>query len=332
MTNASRLAVCSLASLALVGCDDEPKGSHLRLNELQALGTHNSYHLLTQAPADPALDYQHAPLPEQLDGGVRHFELDVHRDAVTGDIAVYHIKSIDEGASCTTLAACLGAIRTWSDAHPDHHALFVLIEPKDDLARFAVDVGQDPATYGELLWDGHIADIEAVIRAAWPDRLLTPSLVRGKAATLREAITTHGWPTIDATRGELAIVLNDEGALRTEYRNVQDPACFVFAEPSDDDAAFVKADNALEDPVRLAAALAAGFIARSRADGDTVVDPDETSSALASGAQLISTDYPVARTDGVHPGYRIPWPGTPEHPSRCNPVTAPPDCVDSDIE
>jgi len=332
MMSRSALSLLLLVSLAFGGCDDGPEGSHLRLNELQALGTHNSYHILAQDPPDPALNYQHTPLPEQLDGGVRHFEIDIHRDAVTGDIAVYHIKSIDEGASCTTLAACLGAIRAWSDAHPHHHALVVLLEPKDDLARFAFDIGQDPAMTGELLWDGHIGDIDAVIRAAWPNRLLTPAAVRGRHATLREAIITSGWPTIDATRGQLAIVVNDEGALRTAYRDVLDPAAFVFAEPSDDDAAFVKADTPGADPVRLATALAAGFIARSRADGDTVVDPEETAAAIASGAQLISTDYPVARTDGAHPGYRIPWPGTPAHPSRCNPVTAPPDCVDADIE
>jgi len=333
MMNFAAVALLSF-SLGLGSCDDSNQVAvdGLRLNQLQALGTHNSYHVLVGGPADPKLDYQHAPLSEQLDSGVRHFEIDVHRDPLTSEIAVYHIKHLDEAASCTTLTACLAAIRTWSDAHPRHHALVVLIEPKDDLARLAVELGKDPAATGELPWDGHSADLDAVIRAAWPDRLITPADVRGTAATLRAAITTNGWPTIDATRQHLIVVLNDTGALRTEYRALQSPACFVFAEPSDDDAAFVKADNPLADPVRVAAALAAGFIARSRADGDLVVDPAETAAALDSGAQLISTDYPVARSDGAHPGYRMPWPGTPEHPSRCNPVTAPADCRDDLIE
>lgn len=318
------------AWVVLVGCGDGGGAADgPRLNELQALGTHNSYHILAGPPADPALDYVHDPLPTQLDLGVRHFELDVHR-AVDGTVMVYHIKTVDEASSCLTLAECLGQIRDWSDDHPDHHALFVIIEPKDDLARIAVETGNDPAAFGELLWDDHIADIDPVIHAAWPDRLLTPKVLRGDAASLREAIA-EGWPTIDDTRQQLVVVLNDTSALRDEYAAVADPACFVFGEV-DDDALFLKADNPRSDPARVAAGLAAGMIARSRADGDTEVDPDETAAALSSGAQLISTDYPVAREDGAHPGYRVPWPGTPKHPSRCNPVTAKPDCRDAQIE
>ncbi|MCC6622471.1 MAG: hypothetical protein IT385_14500 [Deltaproteobacteria bacterium] len=318
---------------ATLGPDgDATAGPVLRLNHLQALGTHNSYHVLDGPPADPALDYEHDPLADQLDLGVRHFELDVHRDAVSGEVRVYHIKSADEGTTCATLADCLGQLRAWSDAHPRHHAIVVLIEPKDDLARLAVRVGGDPAATGELLWDGHVADVEPIVRAAWPDRLLTPAMVQGDAPTLDAAIVGDGWPTIEATRQHLVVVLNDTSALRTEYRAVADPACFVFAEPGEPDAAFVKADNPRADPARLAAAVEAGYLVRTRSDGDAVVDPEETAAALASGAHLVSSDYPRARDDGAHPGYRVPWPGTPEHPSRCNPVTAPPGCSDAAIE
>lgn len=319
-----------LAPVVLLGCADGPASP--RLHEIQALGTHNSYHRLAGRPADPALDYVHDPLPDQLDDGVRHFELDAHRDAESGAIAVYHIKHVDEASSCATLADCLLAIRAWSDAHPRHHLVVVLVEPKDDLARVAVEVGVDPAGTGELPWAGNIAELDAVIRAAWPDRLLTPADVQGDAATLREAITTTGWPTVDATRQRIAVVLNDTDALRDEYRAVIDPVAFVFGDAGDPDEAFVKLDDPAADPQRLAAALAAGFIVRSRADADTEVDPTTTAAVLASGAQLVSTDYPVARDDGAHPGYRLPWPGTPERPSRCNPVTADPDCRDGDIE
>ncbi|MFO0750941.1 MAG: Ca2+-dependent phosphoinositide-specific phospholipase C [Myxococcota bacterium] len=334
-----RLALALLVGLAPVGaaCSDDPAatGSDLRLNELQAIGSHNSYHILAGPPPDPAMNYQHAPLATQLDAGVRHFEIDVHRDAATGAVVVYHVKGLDDHTTCADLAECLGQIRAWSDSHPHHHALFVLLEPKDDIARLAADSGGDPADTGELLWDGHIADIDPIIRAAWPDRLLTPAAVQGDAATLGAAIATRGWPRIDDTRGELVLVLNDEGALRTEYRAAHaagDAPCFVFAELGDPDAAFLKADDPRGDPARLAAGLAAGLIARTRADGDTQVDADETAAAFATGAQLVSTDYPIARDDGAHPGYRVPWPGTPEHPSICNPVTAPADCRADDIE
>src|SRR5688572_4412767 len=60
----------------------------VRLNQLQLLGTHNSYHV---APAPPMLaklgarsrdiEYSHRPLAEQLSQlGIRKFELDVFAD------------------------------------------------------------------------------------------------------------------------------------------------------------------------------------------------------------------------------------------------------------
>src|SRR6187200_17719 len=62
----------------------------LRLNHLQVLGTHNSYHLAPEPPIlaflgdrAPAYDYTHRPLTEQLSElGVRQFEIDVYADPV----------------------------------------------------------------------------------------------------------------------------------------------------------------------------------------------------------------------------------------------------------
>ena len=68
----------------------------LRINEIQVLGTHNSYHLQPEPPLLDALrafdavladsiEYSHAPLEEQLDAqGIRQIELDVFADAKGG--------------------------------------------------------------------------------------------------------------------------------------------------------------------------------------------------------------------------------------------------------
>src|SRR5262245_26301178 len=88
------------------GGDDaktEPKPSYrlddtLRLDQVQVLGSHNSYHgrpypevlaaLRKVAPAlGDSLDYAHAPLPQQFDGGVRQIELDVWSDPQGGKYA-----------------------------------------------------------------------------------------------------------------------------------------------------------------------------------------------------------------------------------------------------
>ena len=97
-----------LLALAGVACGSSPNGAtsvvtdcqvasvaHIddcvRMNQLQVLGTHNSYHLAA-APALLAalgehgrnLDYTHRPLTEQLARGIRQFELDVFADPEGG--------------------------------------------------------------------------------------------------------------------------------------------------------------------------------------------------------------------------------------------------------
>ena len=54
---------------------DEPEP--LRINHIQVLGTHNSYHIEPFGPTIRAYDYTHEPLDVQAeDFAVRQFELD----------------------------------------------------------------------------------------------------------------------------------------------------------------------------------------------------------------------------------------------------------------
>jgi hypothetical protein len=70
----------------------------LRINQIQVIGTHNSYHtgiapserklIEQQNPkAMRALDYAHASLPDQLTGGARQLEIDVYADTKGGRYA-----------------------------------------------------------------------------------------------------------------------------------------------------------------------------------------------------------------------------------------------------
>src|SRR3981081_4191417 len=67
----------------------------LTLNQIQVIGTHNSYHAgiapneskiwqAKHADAYKGLDYQHQPLPQQFDSGVRQIELDIYDDTQGG--------------------------------------------------------------------------------------------------------------------------------------------------------------------------------------------------------------------------------------------------------
>jgi len=106
----------------------------LRTNQVQVLATHNSYHIQQDVPipASDTTQYTHAPLDQQLESqGVRGFEIDVV-NAPDGQFPVVHTPVVDATSNCTPLAQCLQVTRTWSEAHPGHVPIFILIEPKTD--------------------------------------------------------------------------------------------------------------------------------------------------------------------------------------------------------
>lgn len=298
-----------------------PLDDVLRLNHLQAEGTHNSYHL---RPAERTIDewsYDHAPLGEQLAAqGVRKVELDVHWDPWAQRHRVYHLDSIDARSTCDLFLDCLVALRRFSDAHPGHHPIFVQIEPKG--ARHGLSFGA-------------LADaLDAEIRAVFPPELLiTPDLVRGEAATLAEALAANGWPTLGEVRGRALFFLDCGRDDCVEYAGggLEGRVAFVDSRPGDAFAA-VRVMNTPSDDVR--AAVAAGFLVRTRAismpealRADRATLQAELDAALASGAHMISTDVPVPRDDvALH----VEMPGG--TPSRCNPITAPAECAPEAIE
>ncbi|MCB9527803.1 MAG: hypothetical protein H6701_05290 [Myxococcales bacterium] len=271
----------------------------LRLDHLQMRGTHNSYHRAPAEPLLPEFAFDQPPLAVQLGPqGVRQIELDVH-EAGGGVFAVYHVPGIDEESTCPTLRDCLAEVEGWSATHPSHHALFVFIEPKTAFASQADAL------------DRAILDV-------WPrERIISPGDVRGAHPDLRTAIAVDGWPSVHASRGKALFFLFDDGLPRDRYLAAQpDPLLFVRYPMSDagaPEAVFFNHD--VVDPERFAALAGEGAILRTRGD-----DAANRARALGSAAHIISLDDADALElpDGT--------------PSRCNPVTAPPECTPALIE
>jgi hypothetical protein len=292
--------------------------STLRLNQIQVLGTHNSYHL---APAPgplltPERDISQAPLRVQLEQqSVRQLELDVHATAA-GPLSVFHLRG-DEGTTCPTFVACLQEVRAWSEDHRGHVPLFVLVEPKHEIGALVDGVAVD-------------AEIRSVFR---PEQLLTPDDVQGTWPTLRQAVQEGGWPLLGSVRDKLVFVYNDEVITRTGYTSgetsLQGRAMFVYASPPSPIAAVASVPDARLEGTRISSLVAAGLIVRTQADDSGVEaranDSSRAVAALASGAHLVSTDYPAPAPSG----YVVAAPG---NPARCNPVNAPPGCTPEDVE
>ncbi len=165
----------------------------LRLNQMQVLGTHNSYHVAPSTPpfnAVEAWQYSHDPLDVQFESeGVRQIELDVYADP-TG-IRVVHVPDVDFGTTCARWVDCLRVVKGWSDAHPKHMPITILTELNDTSYGLPTPI---------LPLDGPAMDqLDAEIRSVFPPQdVITPDDVRGHRATLAEAITKDGWPTINS--------------------------------------------------------------------------------------------------------------------------------------
>lgn len=366
------VAALSLAACGGSSMDPYPRDDEIRVNQLQSLGTHNSYHRRPRPnlfstlmeivpPLATAWEYDHAPFSEQFSElGIRQVELDVFADPEGGRYAdpagariagtespgihpemhepgfkVFHVQDLDFESTCWTLRQCLREIRDWSDANPHHSPILILIEAKDEEIPdpFNMDF-VIPLEIGPVDFDALDAEIREVIPE---EKIVTPDEVRGDAPTLREAIVGTGWPTLRQVRGRLIFALDNGGRLRDAYlanhAGLEGRVLFVSAGPDDDLAAFQKLNDSVGDGEAIERAVDAGLIVRTRADGDTTEarDGDTTrrDAAIASGAQFVSTDYPVPNPD-FGTGYFVEIPGG--TPSRCNPRNSPGGCVSSDIE
>lgn len=359
----------STGSTSTLTTSGYPLDATLRLNEVQVLGSHNSYHVKARpeilaamhaAAPDLAstLEYSHAPLSDQLDHyGVRQIELDVFADPQGGRYAapaalpvlgldplpdpdwkrpgfkVFHVQDVDFGTTCVLFVTCLRQVRSWSDAHAGHVPILVLVEAKDDVIDIAAPIEWTvPLTIRAAELDALDAEIRAVFT---DDALITPDLVRGSHATLGDAVATDGWPLLGQVRGRVLFALDNAG-LRDVYLHghpsLRGRVMFTSSHPGQDDAAWAEYNDPVADAHAIRAALGANMLVRTRADADTVQartnDTARRDAALASGAQLVSTDYEAADPD-LGP-YSVAIPGG--TPARCDPVTAPPGCGPDDVE
>jgi len=299
----------------------------LRLNQLQFVGTHNSYHV---RPPEKSLqaaislrseakewDYSHAPLDVQLDRGVRSFELDMHYKQ--GEFAVFHVPFLDSGSTCPKLADALSTVRAWSDKHPDHLPISFLCELKSEGPRL-------DRTIKEVDAEG-FTKLDAAIRAAFPDKhLLTPDDVRGSEETLRAAVQKHGWPKVAESRGRVFFILHDAGKQRAlytaEHPSQRGRAMFVRSDDSREDCAIMVLDN--PGAPAIGEMVNRGYIVRTRADSGLKVQgknaPARRDVALASGAHIVSTDFPAGEAD-AKTGYVVEFPDGAA--ARVNPVNGP---------
>ena len=299
------------------------KAEELRMNQLQVMGTHNSYHLAPKAKIIQlasmfskkgvrAWSYSHKLLDEQLGVGVRQIELDLYLDPKGGVFAergheklvamkrpglkVLHVPKVDFRSNYATFQDALKAVRKWSKKNQNHVPVMILLELKDTKL---VPFGPDPVKFDRAKMEGVEEELLEVFQR---DELITPDLVRGDSATLRGAILKKGWPLLSEVRGKVMFCLDNGGRHRDSYLkgnpSLEARLLFASVDREHPAAGFMKRNNPMKSFDEIQQLVKEGFIVRTRADEDSVEayanDLNRMKKALASGAQFVSTDYPEA--------------------------------------
>jgi hypothetical protein len=359
----SALLLFSHCSPAVHAQTDAP----LKINQIQVIGTHNSYHAgiapseskvwqAKYAKSYEGLDYQHEPIPKQLQSGIRQIELDVYADAKGGLFAhptgpetvaaahlpadapfdpdhlmskpglkVMHMQDVDYRSTCQPLIGCLQQVRTWSKQHPDHAPIFILVETKEGKPREGVQrTPTEPFT--PQVFDALDAEIRSVFPA---NELITPDDVRGKYATLNQAVLAGNWPTLASARGKVVFLL-DQRVVSPVYLeghpSLRGRVLFTNSVPGHEDAAFTERNEGPQAEIE--GLVKQGYLVRARTDADTkqarVNDTMTRDAMIASGAQMLSTDYPADEPARWEGHYVVKLPGGGD--ARCNPVNAPAGC------
>jgi hypothetical protein len=363
-------ALCAAGSASPVLAQQEGK---LRINQIQVIGTHNSYHAGFAPSAEElwqsknpegfkGLDYRHQPLAAQFDSGVRQIELDIFADSKGGLYAhplgpsqiaaahlppdppfdpdgvmnkpgfkVMHMQDIDFRSTCQPFVACLEQVRKWSHAHPRHIPIFILVEAKQQKPRPPYQV-TDPEPFTSETFDALDAEIRSVFP---PEEIITPDDVRGNYETLNEAALAGNWPTLESARGKV-IFLMDQRPVGPVYLaghpSLRGRILFTNAEPGEPDAAFIERNDGPADDI--AALVRKGYLVRTRTDADTKEarsdDVSRRDAMIASGAQILSTDYPANEPARWAGHYAVTLPG--DAVARCNPVNSPAVCANGSLK
>lgn len=344
----------------------------VHLNQIQVIGSHNSYNLgfapseekfaRSQNPKEyESLEYHHASLTAQLNGGVRQLEIDIVQDPKGGRFAhpkiveltkeaglppdpdfdpqhemdkpgfkVIHIPDLNQRSSCLLFTDCLREIRTWSKAHPEHVPLFLLIETKHGRTN-SIPNSVEAEPFTTETFDALDKEIRSVFA---DDEMILPDEVRGRYPTLDAAVRAGNWPTLAEARGKVIFLMDQKNAgpaYTAGHPLLQGRVLFTNSDPGRPDAAFVEENEGT--PQVIDQLVRDGYIVRARADESTIAarnnDTTRRDALLQSGAQMISTDYPLSEPS-KWTSYSVGFANG--LPARCNIINAPAGCRDDLLE
>ncbi len=273
-----------------------------KINEVQYLATHNSYKtglvpatkFLYHGPLFAIMgdkyDYYFDTFTEQLNQGIRSFELDpnyVKKDDGTYTVECVHSSLLEACSTAVDFQLALTEFKLWMDYNPSHMPLIILLEPKGE--------------------DSYVADAfklyDQMISDTFGDKLITPKDFLGDTYADFDAFRKdNAYPTIGEAQGKIMFLLHDKKYVDNyikDYNTIKEwklfPALnYSLLEERPDVSKFscFAISNDASDDERIKSLIERGYMVRTRLDEYSKISEEGLEKGVASGANIMSSDYP----------------------------------------
>lgn len=303
-----QIQVFMILILPVFCLSQEYRTGNVRLNDIQVIGSHNSYKIGIEKPLweylfqldssmAKSLQYEHIQLTQQLDLGIRNLELDVFHDPQGGHY------SNPKGLDIVELSGekflpfdrekklnkpGLKVFHVQDIDFRSHQLLFqeALLEllawsnknPEHTPIFITLNTkdGKIPQLKDPLVFDADaLENLDKEIKAVLPnEKLITPDLVKGDEESLKEAILGDGWPSLDEVKGRFLFVL-DESETRCDlyldkFPGLKNAALFINKPEGSPEAAFIIVNDPVGNFEKIQNLVSKGYMVRTRADSGTV--------------------------------------------------------------
>ncbi|MDY0277206.1 MAG: Ca2+-dependent phosphoinositide-specific phospholipase C [Acholeplasma sp.] len=277
--------------------------SATKFNEIQLLASHNSYKkkitglgktfvsLAAGKKEGEALLYENKTLTEQLNSGIRSFELDVRLRG--NEFEITHVPLADNKSIAVSLKLAFEEIALFSNRNDSHIPIIIILEIKDDfmfLDPFLKSIGNEELS---LLND--------LVLEQFGDSLYKPSDVIRNNQTLNQTIKTNGWDSLNQMLGDVMVVVHagKYAKLYDEtFTDIKDANLFIsgYKEDKDNDnVAFIIHNDLNVESIK--SLVSENLIVRTRIDSELDFDKENFEKAVNSHAQILTSDFTVARKD-----------------------------------
>lgn len=284
--------------------------SGIKFNELSFIATHNSYetesvsaytkmcsalsNIVPNLIEDGSGTLNHQTLTEQLNCGIRSFEIDVEAGKSFGKTSFYcmHNPVITMTTSCYDFSLALKEICMWSDYNPNHLPITIMIEPKEKFVPM-----------GNLRWFSaeYAQELDSFLRENLGDKLFTPSDMLRDYNSFYEMRQNDDWCKVSDMLGKVIVLLHFSGDITPQYieldPTVRTQAMFpamVSAHADYSYTAFIITNDAVTARDTNKSMVAdKKLVVRTRVDTHPSYSEERRAAAMESCSQIMSTDFPI---------------------------------------